>query len=55
LLRRDIHSLLVQNDGPMLEALKRLNGETIHLPNRNKDRPDRDRLALRFQRFKAAA
>src|SRR5262245_21700121 len=45
--------LLSQNDGPMLEALKRLNGETIHLPKRPKDRPDRDRLALRFERFKA--
>ena len=47
--------LLGQNDGPMLEALKRLNGGTIHLPGRTKDRPDRDRLALRFERFKAAA
>src|SRR5215470_6803252 len=47
--------LLGQNDGPMLEALKRLNGETILLPKRDKDRPDRDRLALRFERFKAAA
>jgi putative restriction endonuclease len=47
--------LLGQNDGPMLEALKRLNGGTIHLPNRDKDRPDRDRLALRFERFKVAA
>jgi len=47
--------LLVQNDGPMLEALKRLNGDMIHLPNRVQDRPDRDRLAQRFERFKAAA
>ena len=47
--------LLDQNDGPMLEALKRLDGTTIHLPARDKDRPDRDRLALRFERFKAAA
>lgn len=47
--------LLVQNDGPMLEALKRLNGGMIHLPNRAKDRPDRDRLAQRYERFKAAA
>ena len=30
----------------MLEALKRLHGGTIHLPNRPKDFPDRDRLAL---------
>lgn len=47
--------LLDQNDGPMLEVLKQLNGEAIHLPNRVKDRPDRDRLALRFERFKAVA
>ena len=47
--------LLGQNHGPMLEALKRLAGGTILLPNRDKDRPDRDRLALRFERFKAAA
>jgi putative restriction endonuclease len=47
--------LLGQNDGPMLEALKRLNGETIHLPGRLKDHPDRGRLALRFERFKAVA
>lgn len=47
--------LLRQNDGPMLEALKRLNGGSIHLPSRVKDRPDRDRLAQRYERFKAAA
>jgi putative restriction endonuclease len=39
----------------MLEALKRLNGGSIHPPSRIKDRPDRDRLALRFERFKAVA
>jgi len=47
--------LLVRNDGPMLEALKQLNGGMIHLPGRLIDHPDRDRLALRFERFKAAA
>ena len=47
--------LLDQNDGPMLEALKQIDGEALHLPNRAKDRPDRDRLAIRFERFKAAA
>jgi putative restriction endonuclease len=46
--------LLGQNDGPMLEALKRLHGGTIHLPNRAKDLPDRDRLAFRFERFMGA-
>lgn len=47
--------LLGQKDGPMLEALKGLNGGIIHLPSRAKDRPDPDRLALRFERFKALA
>ena len=47
--------LLIQQDGPMLEALKRLNGGTLHFPTRAQDNPDRDRLALRFERFKAAA
>ena len=47
--------LLGQHDGPMLELLTRLNGGTIYLPNRTKDRPDRDRLAVRFERFKGAA
>lgn len=47
--------LLGQQDGPMLEALKRLHGQMIHLPARLQDRPDRDRLAARFDQFKAAA
>jgi putative restriction endonuclease len=47
--------LLLQRDGPMLEVLKRLNGGTLHLPSRAKDRPDRDRLAIRFERFKSLA
>lgn len=45
--------LLVQRDGPMLDALKGLDGSMIHLPDRMRDRPDRDRLALRFERFKS--
>jgi putative restriction endonuclease len=47
--------LLAQRDGPMLEAIKQLNGQLIHLPNRKVDYPDRDRLALRFSDFKRAA
>jgi len=47
--------LMVQRDGPMLEALKQLKGELIHLPSRVRDRPDRDRLAQRFEQFKAMA
>jgi putative restriction endonuclease len=39
----------------MLEALKRLNGGTLHLPSRFQDRPDRDRLERRFEQFKAVA
>jgi putative restriction endonuclease len=46
--------LLASNDGPMLEALKRLNGESIRLPKRTQDRPDKDRLAQRFERFRAS-
>jgi len=47
--------LLVQHDGPMLNALKGLAGGKLHLPGRVKDSPDRDRLALRFERFLSAA
>jgi putative restriction endonuclease len=47
--------LLSLEDGPMLEALKRLDNKIVHPPRRAKDCPDRDRLALRFERFKAAA
>jgi putative restriction endonuclease len=46
--------LLYQNDGPMLEALKKLQGVNVHLPRRPKDYPDRERLSLRFERFRAA-
>jgi putative restriction endonuclease len=47
--------LLIQTDGPMLEALKKLNKGKLHLPRRDRDKPDRERLALRFDRFKDAA
>ncbi len=47
--------LLDQQDGPMLEALKQLDGGKIHLPIRDRDHPDRDRLAQRFEFFTAAA
>jgi putative restriction endonuclease len=46
--------LLEQNDGPMLEGLKKLQGTSIHLPKRDKDHPDRKRLSLRFERFTGA-
>jgi putative restriction endonuclease len=46
--------LLGQRDGPLLEALKQLDRQPIRLPGRERDRPDRDRLAHRFEQFKAA-
>lgn len=47
--------LMVQKDGPVLESLKSLNGTLIHLPKRQVDHPDRDRLAARFEIFKSVA
>jgi putative restriction endonuclease len=47
--------LLRRHDGPLLEALKRLDTGVLHLPSRARDRPDRDRLAMRYEIFKAAA
>lgn len=47
--------ILEQKDGPTLEALKRLHSNQIYLPLRGKDRPDRDRLAMRFEQFKERA
>ena len=47
--------LLDQHDGPMLEALKQLDGGMLHLPTRTKDYPDRDRLSLRYEQFRVAA
>jgi putative restriction endonuclease len=47
--------LMALNDGPSLEAMKKLNGATLREPKREKDRADRDRLADRFEQFKAAA
>lgn len=47
--------LMSLNDGPVLESMKKLHGGTLREPRREKDRPDRDRLAGRFEQFKAAA
>lgn len=44
--------LLEQNDGPMLESIKALNGQRIRLPSRLIDQPDQDRLSIRFANFK---
>lgn len=46
--------LLDRKDGQMLDALRQLDGRTILLPDREKDYPDRDRSALRFEQFNNA-
>ncbi|HEY2218403.1 MAG TPA: HNH endonuclease [Gaiellaceae bacterium] len=46
--------LLDDEDGPMLELLKTFHGQPIGLPGRISARPDRDQLAVRFERFAAA-
>ena len=44
--------LLSIDDGPMFEhGLKAMAGRSIHLPKRLEDRPDRDRLAMRFEEY----
>ncbi len=48
------HRLLDHEDGPMLELLKAFHGRRIELPSRVAWRPDRERLAERFERFAAA-
>jgi len=48
--------LLEIHDGPFLEiGRKGIAGTRIELPRRAEDRPDRDRLALRFDQFKKSA
>jgi len=47
--------LLSQNDGPMLEALKQLKGRLLRLPTRTQDYPSQERLASRFEKFRAAS
>ena len=54
----DVHvarDLLAEEDGPMLELLKSAEGTTIVLPRRISARPDRELLAVRFDRFSSAA
>jgi putative restriction endonuclease len=48
--------LLDIHDGSFLElGLKEIVGQAIQLPRRNEDRSDRDRLAIRFEKFRKAA
>jgi putative restriction endonuclease len=52
----DVHvsrRLREEDDGPMLEVLKGFHGQRIEIPNRQASRPDRERLAQRFERFLA--
>lgn len=47
--------LFAMNDGPMLEqGIKAMRGRTLLMPDRTIDRPDRDRLAARFEFYRAA-
>lgn len=46
--------LLEDEDGPMLDLLKGAHEKAIVLPRRASSRPDRELLALRFDRFLAA-
>jgi putative restriction endonuclease len=46
--------LLEDEDGPMLELLKGFDGQSIVVPERRTWQPDRERLAVRFDRFVAA-
>jgi putative restriction endonuclease len=48
-------SLLTETDGPMLRyGLQEMHGQRIILPMRRADRPDPDRLAVRFNAFRAS-
>jgi putative restriction endonuclease len=47
---------LLDGDGPFLElGLKGIAGTLIGLPRRAEDRPDRDRLAFRFDQFRRSS
>jgi putative restriction endonuclease len=45
--------LLDEDDGPMLDVLKTFHRQPIVLPDRRSWRPDKNRLARRFERFAA--
>jgi putative restriction endonuclease len=44
--------LLHDDDGPMLELLNTFDRQTIYVPRRAEWKPDRERLAVRFERFR---
>ncbi|MEQ6889006.1 HNH endonuclease [Halomonas sp. CS7] len=45
-------ALLATKDGPLLESVKQLHGQQISLPRNAKQRPDREALDLRYQKFR---
>lgn len=47
--------LLDEQDGPMLDLLKQFHNEPLTLPNRAAHRPDKDRLAERYDVFVAVS
>jgi putative restriction endonuclease len=47
--------LRILRDGPTLEALRQFDGKKLTPPQRDHDKPDRDRLAKRFEVFQSAA
>ena len=49
------HDVREESDGPMLlHGLQELHESRVVLPNRRADHPDRERLAWRYERFRAA-
>ena len=54
----DVHvsrRLLEDDDGPMLDVLKRFHDQPLLVPRRRAARPDPERLAIRFELFRKAA
>ena len=47
--------LLEDEDGPMLELLKRFHRQPLLVPKQRSSRPDPERLAIRFEHFRSAA
>ncbi len=43
--------LLDEEDGPMLELLKGFDSSSLSVPRSGALRPDRERLAVRYERF----
>ena len=47
--------LLEDEDGPMLDLLKKAHATAIQVPKRRALQPDRELLAVRFDAFRAVA